>query len=119
MNTELMDKPNSEVEDTTLSATGSLIDEQLYYVRRPYTNFTREGNPVFKQKRMQDLTLYILKVWISRYITRDNPQSPEWFGATIENNEVVTWFKNDMEASKCEILLDEIKKEGIPIWHHW
>ena len=96
------------------------VDKPLYYVRRPYINFTKESNPRFKEKKITHIPASIFKVWICRYITLEkNSNNPEWFTFAIENNEIVAGFIWEDEAQKFEKMLDEIQKEGIPIRHHW
>jgi len=117
MKTNVMSDPK----DSSLNPeTVPSLEKPLYYVRRPYSLFTKESNTRFKEKRITHIPANIFRVWISRYITLDkDPNNSEWFTFAIENEEIVAGFVFEDEAQKFEKMLDEIKHEGYPNRYKW
>ena len=117
MKTNTMSEPKDEASASEV-ITG--LDKPLYYVRRPYANFTKEVNTRFKEKRITHIPANIFRVWISRYITLDKDSTnSQWFTFAIENDEIVAGFVFEDEAQKFEKMLDEIKNDGFPNRYRW
>jgi hypothetical protein len=89
------------------------ISEGLFYVTRDYGNFTSAGNAIMKKIRVESITPHILKTWIKRFIMTYEGDS-ELFGVSLEKNNVVAWFKYEIDAKYCEMLFDEIISNGYP-----
>jgi hypothetical protein len=90
----------------------------LHYVRVNKNNyFSARENPALKSKRIDEINYNILKVWITRFIMLGN-KTEDW-GITEEDTEIVAWFTYEYEATQCERLFNEIKKQGFPMHRNW
>lgn len=92
------------------------IEDLKYYVTVPVSDYTRDGNDLFRAKRIDKLTLHILKVWLDRFIVKsDDRNDTNWFGGTEENDQYHFWFKFKQDADKAENFLRYIKENAIPL----
>lgn len=86
-----------------------------FTVRFKKADFTRDGNPLYKEKRIQDTELRILLVWINRHIVRaETIKNSEWFGGSDEGDFFEFWFKLEDDMNRACVLLNDVIKLTIP-----
>lgn len=94
------------------------ISEKLYYVEYPAIYFTKEDNTYLKVNRIPKLGIPVLKIWIKRYVLEGQGTDDD-FGISLENKQVVAWFKTSIHAARCEELFDQIRYGGFPKRQYW
>ena len=88
---------------------------EKFFVSVPIANYTKEGNELFRIKRVPFLTLNILLLWLNRFVVHaESHKNSEWFGGSEENGNFVFWFKLEKDAKKAENLLQHIKDNLVP-----
>ena len=91
------------------------IMERKHFVSVSILDYTKEGNELFRNKHVGELSIGILKLWINRFIIRDvSYKASEWFGGSTENDNYVFWFKLEKDAIRAEKFLQDIKENLIP-----
>jgi hypothetical protein len=91
------------------------IDDDLYYFPIKMDLLKKEGNPVLRQKRIHEIPLAILKVWIKRYVIIDEDPD-KFYGHNIdkENEEIIFWFQFEMDKNRFMGLIKDIEDNGMP-----
>ena len=91
------------------------IMERKHFVSVNISDYTKEGNELFRNKHVGKLSIGTLKLWINRFIIRDvSHKASEWFGGSTENDNYVFWFKLEKDAIRAEKFLQDIKENLIP-----
>lgn len=100
---------------TKASKEKNIIDgtDEIQYVRFEKEILTKEGNESLRRARIIEIPLSILKVWIRRHIFL-NYSCDDEYGISLEDNEVVVWFKYTKDMENFNIMIDDIKNNGYP-----
>ena len=86
-----------------------------YEVKVAIADYTSEKNPVFKAKRVQNLPLYILMIWINRHCVHDVTwKNSSWFSGREEDGFYIFDFKSEKDADRCKEMLEWVKNNLVP-----
>lgn len=97
-----------------------IVDEFENVLRKKYEvaldliDVSRDGNPVFKSRKIPKLSLVILLVWIGRFIINEHYSVSNFFGGKLVDDQYIFWFTYERDAERCRKMFNQIKSDGFP-----